>query len=80
MRVGAILPESGVRSDEVPPEYEVRHDRYTVVNERPVLVEPVTRRIVEIVESGSTDHGCAGAPPARRRSAGQDRAGSTLFA
>lgn len=50
VRVGAVLPESGVRYYDVPPEYKVRGYRYTVVNERPVLVEPATRRIVEIVE------------------------------
>ena len=35
---------------DVPPEYGVREHRYTVVNGRTVLVEPRTRRIVEIVE------------------------------
>jgi hypothetical protein len=34
----------------VPPEYGVRDHRHTVVNGRTVLVEPRTRRIVEIVE------------------------------
>jgi hypothetical protein len=34
----------------VPPEYGVRDHRYTVVNGRTVLVDPRTRRIVEIVE------------------------------
>jgi hypothetical protein len=35
---------------EVPQEYGVREYRYTVVNDRPVLVDPRTRRIVEVVE------------------------------
>jgi hypothetical protein len=35
---------------DVPPEYGARDYRYTVVNGRTVLVEPRTRRIVEIVE------------------------------
>jgi len=35
---------------DVPPEYGAREYRYTVVNDRPVLVDPRTRRIVEVVE------------------------------
>ena len=50
VRVGAVLPEDGVTYYEVPQEYGVRDYRYTVVNGRTVLVEPRTRRIVEIVE------------------------------
>jgi hypothetical protein len=49
VRVGATLPESGVTLYEVPAEYGVRGYRYTVVNDTPVLVEPGTRRIVQIV-------------------------------
>lgn len=48
--VGAVLPEEGVTYYDVPPEYGVRDYRYTVVNDRTVLVDPRTRRIVEIVE------------------------------
>jgi hypothetical protein len=50
VRVGAVLPEQGVTYYEVPQEYGVRDYRYTVVNGRTVLVEPRSRRIVEIVE------------------------------
>jgi hypothetical protein len=50
VRVGAVLPEAGVTYYEVPPEYGVRDYRYTVVNDRPVLVDPHSRRIVEVVE------------------------------
>lgn len=50
VRVGAVLPEAGVTYYDVPPEYGVRNYRYTVINDRPVLVEPRTRRIVEVVE------------------------------
>jgi hypothetical protein len=50
VRVGAELPQAGVTYYEVPQEYGVREYRYTVVNDRPVLVDPRTRRIVEIVE------------------------------
>jgi hypothetical protein len=50
LRVGAILPERGVTYYEVPPEYHVRGYRYAYVNDRPVLVDPHSRRIVEIIE------------------------------
>jgi hypothetical protein len=50
VRVGAVLPEQGVTYYEVPSEYGAREYRYTVVNGRTVLVEPRSRRIVEIVE------------------------------
>jgi len=50
VRVGVVLPEEGVTYYDVPQEYGVREHRYTVVNGRTVLVEPRTRRIVEIVE------------------------------
>lgn len=50
VRVGAVLPEAGVTYYEVPAEYGVRNYRYTVVNERPVLVDPGTRRIVEVID------------------------------
>jgi hypothetical protein len=50
VRVGAVLPEEGVIYYDVPPEYGVRDYRYTVVNGRTVLVEPRTRRIVQIIE------------------------------
>lgn len=50
VRVGAVLPSSGVEYYELPPEYGVKEYRYTVVNDRPVLVEPRTRRIVQVIE------------------------------
>lgn len=50
LRVGAVLPESGVTYYDVPAEYHAPGYRYTYVNERLVLVEPRTRRIVEIIE------------------------------
>ena len=50
VRVGVVLPEDGVTYYDVPQEYGVSGHRYTVVNGRTVLVEPRTRRIVEIVE------------------------------
>ena len=51
VRIGAVLPEAGVTYYDVPPEYGAARDyRYTVVNGRTVLVDPRTRRIVEVVE------------------------------
>ena len=48
--VGAVLPESGVTYYDVPQTYGVTPYRYTVVNGETVLVEPRTRRIVQIVD------------------------------
>ena len=48
--VGAILPDSGVTYYQVPAEYGVRDYRYTIVNDRTVLVDPRTHRIVQVVE------------------------------
>jgi hypothetical protein len=51
VRVGAVLPARGVTLYEVPREYHVRRGyRYAVVNDVPVIVEPRSRRIVEIIE------------------------------
>jgi hypothetical protein len=50
VRVGTVLPQSGVVYREVPAEYGVSGYSYTIVNDRPVLVEPRTRRIVQIIE------------------------------
>ena len=48
--VGTVLPEAGVTFYDVPQTYGTTTYRYTVVNGRTVLVEPRTRRIVQIVE------------------------------
>jgi hypothetical protein len=50
VRVGADLPSRGVTYYEVPREYGVTKYRYTVVNDRTVLVDPSTHRIVQVVE------------------------------
>ena len=49
VRVGAVLPESGVVYHEVPAQYNVKGYRYTVVNDTPVLVEPSSRKIVQVI-------------------------------
>ncbi|AOO80969.1 DUF1236 domain-containing protein [Bosea vaviloviae] len=53
--VGTVLPADGVVYREVPREYIPREYaetgyRYTVVNQRPVLVDPRSRRVVQIIE------------------------------
>lgn len=47
--VGVVLPESGVTYYDVPPDYDVQTYKYTVVNDRVVLVDPSTRRIVQVI-------------------------------
>ncbi len=48
--VGATLPESGVTYYDVPADYHVTGYRYTYVNDHAVLVDPRTRRIVQIID------------------------------
>ena len=50
IRVGADLPSSGVTYYDVPREYGVTKYRYTVVNDRTVLVDPGTHRIIEVID------------------------------
>jgi hypothetical protein len=45
-----VFPDEGVTDYEVPQEYGVRDYRYTVVNNRPVLVEPSTRAVIQVIE------------------------------
>lgn len=48
--VGATLPDTGVTYYDVPQTYSATPYRYTVVNGQTVLVEPRTRRIVQVVD------------------------------
>jgi len=51
VRIGEVLPARGVRFYAVPREYHVRPGyRYAIVNDRPVIVDPRSRQIVEIIE------------------------------
>ena len=50
LRVGVVLPEQGVTYYDVPTEYHVTGYRDAYINEHPVLVEPRTRRVVEIID------------------------------
>jgi hypothetical protein len=49
VKVGTLVPENVTLFD-VPMEYGAAQYRYTVLNHRPVLVDPNTRAIVEVVE------------------------------
>lgn len=49
VRVGATLPTSGVTYYDVPSEYKVTKYKYTVVNDTPVLVDPGSHRIVQVI-------------------------------
>ncbi len=48
--VGGVLPEVGVTYYDVPQTYAVTPYRYTVVNGRTILVDPRSRRIVQVIE------------------------------
>ena len=48
--VGTVLPRQGVTYYEVPREYGQTEYRYTVVNNRTVLVDPDTGRIVQVID------------------------------
>jgi len=49
VRVGNVLPSRGVTYYRAPAAYGPTAYRYTVVNDTPVLVNPRTRRIAQIV-------------------------------
>ncbi len=48
--VGVVLPETGVTYYDVPQTFGATPYRYTVVNGRTVLIEPRSRRIVQIID------------------------------
>jgi hypothetical protein len=48
--VGGVLPDAGVTYYDVPQTYAVTPYRYTVVTGQTVLVDPRSRRIVQVVE------------------------------
>ena len=50
LAVGAVLPEQGITYYDVPAEYGVTQYRYTIVNSRPVLVDPGTRRVIQVIQ------------------------------
>ena len=48
--VGGVLPETGVVYYDVPQSFGMTPYRYTVVNGETILVEPRSRRIVQVLE------------------------------
>jgi hypothetical protein len=50
VQVGTVLPSHGVVYHMVPAQYGAHGYRYTVVNDEAVLIEPRTRRVVEVIE------------------------------
>ena len=48
--VGGVLPEIGVTYYDVPQSFGMTPYRYTVVNGQTVLVDPHSRRIVQVIE------------------------------
>jgi Protein of unknown function (DUF1236) len=48
--VGGVLPETGVTFYDVPQSFGMTPYRYTVVNGRTVLVEPRSRRVVQVID------------------------------
>ena len=50
VRVGTVLPEIGVTYYDVPQQYGATSYRYTVINDRPILVEPRTRRVMQVID------------------------------
>ncbi|HEY0328537.1 MAG TPA: DUF1236 domain-containing protein [Rhodopseudomonas sp.] len=48
--VGTVLPETGVIMYDVPQSFGATTNRYTVVNGETVLVEPRTRRVIQVIE------------------------------
>jgi hypothetical protein len=49
--VGTVLPQRGVVYRQVPTQFGVRKGyQYTVVNDHPVIVEPRTRRVIQVIE------------------------------
>jgi hypothetical protein len=49
--VGNQLPETGIHYYDLPERFGIRGYRYAIVNDVPVLVDPRTRKIVEVVEA-----------------------------
>jgi hypothetical protein len=52
LAVGTVLPAQGVVYHRLPAEYgpNASNYSYTVVNDRTVIVEPQTRRVIQIIE------------------------------
>jgi Protein of unknown function (DUF1236) len=50
IRIGTTLPDIGVTYYDVPERFGATRYRYTIVNDRTVLVDPRTRKVVQLVD------------------------------
>lgn len=50
VEVGTVLPDAGVTYYAVSAEYGAPQYRYTIVNDRTVLVDPRSHRVVEVID------------------------------
>jgi hypothetical protein len=50
IRIGTTLPDIGVTYYDVPERFGATRYRYTIVNNRTVLVDPRTRKVVQLVD------------------------------
>jgi hypothetical protein len=50
IRIGTTLPDVGVTYYDVPERFGATRYRYTIINDRTVLVDPKTRKVVQVVE------------------------------
>ena len=48
--IGGTLPEAGVVYYDVPERFGATTYRYTIVNDRTVLVDPRSRRIMQVID------------------------------
>ena len=48
--IGSTLPEAGIVYYDVPERFGATTYRYTIVNDRTVLVDPRSRRIIQVID------------------------------
>ena len=48
--IGATLPEAGIVYYDVPERFGATTYRYTIVNDRTVLVDPRSRRVIQVID------------------------------
>lgn len=48
--VGTTLPDSGIVYYDVPERFGATSYNYTIVNDQPVLVEPRSRRVIQVID------------------------------
>ncbi|MGX5735594.1 DUF1236 domain-containing protein [Bosea thiooxidans] len=50
VEVGTVLPSRGIMYRQVPAEFGAPGYRYTIINDQPVIVEPRTRRVIDVID------------------------------